>query len=619
VKSDPASTLCLGLLLLLAGCGKQVGSYPLPQAPPPTQPPPVPEQAGVVAVSPQYAAVSPAQTMTFSAQVAGGGAVEWLVNNIPGGNPSVGTIDSRGDYTAPQVPLSTNVVVSAARTASPQQNYATAVVAVIRPGQLTPTLNPQVAVYSIYLPAPGKVTVEFGPNNFQTSPQPAPSPNGGMVHVYVAGMYGATQYHLHALVQFDNGISFSDIDHTYTTNYTPVTSPVEITNPGTGTPQPGIEMFDTVIPHTPAQLFATDLQGRVLWTYQYQGSTFDAVQAAQPLPNGDFLLLISFASSVPLPVLSQLPSDTIDVIREINLAGDTIRELSITQLGQSLQTQGYNFTLQGFHHDVLPLPNGHILLLADMRIPYTNLPGYPGTTRVLGDLLVDVDQNFKPVWVWNSFDHLDVNRHPMLFPDWTHGNAMLYSTDDHNLLFSLRHQNWILKLDYQDGKGSGNILWRLGPGGDFQLLGGTDPTDWFYAQHGPSYFTPNTTGMFQLGVMDNGDDRQFPPGVVCGSPGAPPCHYSTAAVFEIDETAMTATVLSRYTPPASFYSYFGGNVDPLPNGDINADFCAVKTGAMVQELQQQGGTMQVIWQATTPGAAQFRAVRLPSLYPGVQW
>ena len=34
----------------------------------------------------------------------------------------------------------------------------------------------------------------------------------------------------------------------------------------------------------------------------------------------------------------------------------------------------------------------------------------------------------------------------------------------------------------------------LGYQGDFTLVGGTDPTDWFYAQHGPSFVTTNTTG-----------------------------------------------------------------------------------------------------------------------------
>lgn len=606
------------LVILLLSCGSGP-NYQLPEKPPPTQPPPTAQQGGAVTVTPQYAAIAPGQSVRFVAQSSLVGTLQWMVNNIAGGNSSMGRIDAKGNYTAPLSSSTSNVVISAVLASSPASNFATAVVAVIQTGQLTPTPNPQVVAYSIYLPAPGNVAIQFGTEGLMTSPQPTPSPNGGMVHVYVAGMLARSSYHMHALVTLNNGASFTDGDQAFNTGDAPKTSPIQITAPGGGSPQPGVELYDTVIPHTEAQLFVTDLQGNVLWTYKYDGSSVDAIQAARVLPNGHFLVLISFLSSLPPNQLSNLPGGTLDLIREVDLAGNTIRELSLAQLQQSLMAQGYTFTLQGFHHDVLPLPNGHIVILANTRVPYTNLPNYPGTTSVLGDVLIDVDQNFNPFWVWNAFDHLDVNRQPMNFPDWTHGNAILYSADDHNLLFSMRHQNWIVKIDYQDGSGSGNVMWRLGPGGDFKLVGGTDPTDWFYAQHGPSFFTQNTIGVFRLGVIDNGDDREFPANVLCDQPGQPPCHYSTVPVMEIDENEMTATLLSNYAPSASLYSYFGGNVNQLQNGDIEADFCAVQSGATIQEFSESTGTAQIVWQAVTPKAAQFRVQRLPSLYPGIQW
>ena len=609
----------------LMGCGaaSQVAGLPkLPQEPPPQSPPPVSQQSGSVTIDPEYTALRPRQVTKFAAVARNGGSIIWSVNQIPGGNPSVGGIDVNGNYTAPSVPLSTNVIVTAALSDSPGLNFATASVAVIAPGQLTRTANPQVVAYSIYLPAPGQASIQFGPDvnaGLATWSQPTPSPYGGMVQIYVAGMLAKTDYHMHAEVKLDNGVAFQDIDHTFSTGTPPDSAAVQVSTSRGQQPQSGIELFDTLIPPKASQAFATDLQGNVLWTYSYEGSNLDVVQPIKLLPNGHFLVLISFASSLPSSLSSNPPSGTIDAIREVDLAGNTIRELTLANLGQSLAGQGYNFNLKGFHHDVLALPNGHLVLLANLTEPFTNLPGFPGTTEVLGDLLIDVDTNFKPTWVWNTFDHLDVNRHPFSFPDWTHGNALLYSADDHNLLFSMRQESWIIKIDYQDGQGSGNILWRLGPEGDFKLVGGTDPTDWFYAQHGPTYFTPNTTVVFQLGVMDNGNDRQFPPGVTCGSTGAPPCHYSSAPVLQIDEVAMTATILSHYTPPASFYSYFGGNVILLPDGHIEAAFCATLGGSIIQELDQSSGTAQVVWQATTPGSNQYRALRLPSLYPGVQW
>ena len=158
---------------------------------------------------------------------------------------------------------------------------------------------------------------------------------------------------------------------------------------------------------------------------------------------------------------------------------------------------------------MLALPNGHFVFLASMAQEAQNVAGYSGAVNVAGDVLVDVDENFKPDWVWSSFDHLDVNRHPYQFPDWTHSDALLYSPEDHDLLLSIRNQNWIVKIDFQDGAGSGNILWRLGEGGDFRLAGGVDPTDWFYAQHGMNFFSSSTSGSFELGLLDDGDDRAF--------------------------------------------------------------------------------------------------------------
>ena len=114
---------------------------------------------------------------------------------------------------------------------------------------------------------------------------------------------------------------------------------------------------------------------------------------------------------------------------------------------------------------------------------YTDLPGYPGTTSVIGDALVDIDPNGNVVWGWSAFDYLDVNRHLQGLPDWTHSNAIVYTADG-NLLLSMRHQSWILKIDYANGAGSGNLLWKLGEDGDFTILG-VIPSQWFYGQHHP--------------------------------------------------------------------------------------------------------------------------------------
>jgi hypothetical protein len=248
--------------------------------------------------------------------------------------------------------------------------------------------------------------------------------------------------------------------------------------------------------------------------------------------------------------------------------------------------------------------------------PYTDLPGFPGTTQVIADALIDLDPDWKPVWVWNEFDHLDVNRHPMEFPDWTHTNAVVYSPDDGNLLVSMRHQNWIVKVDYRNGGGQGNILWRLGDEGDFQLVNGTDPEDWFYAQHNPSFQSDRTAGKFTLAIFDNGNDREQPKG--CDEPGQPACLYTTIPVLDVDENAMTATLKFHEIIPQAQYSFYGGATTRLANGNLEYDLCAEPgyTG-IVREVTMDAA--KTVWEMTVNHSNLYRANRIPSLYPGVQW
>ncbi len=632
------------LLAIAAGCGG--GSVPTsssppptsgglpPTAPPPSSPPPVARQSGSVALAPQSLALGSAGAAQFTATAPAGTSLVWSVNGIVGGDAQVGTIDATGAYVAPAVPHSMNVVVQAASSTVPQTDFATAVIALIQPAVVQQSQNPQVAYYVLYLPQPGTASVRFGPDTgyglatwAQHTPT-APADYGGQITLEVAGMRASSTYHLQATVQLPNGVTYTDSDHPFATGAAPLTAPLTVTTPSGSAPQPGIELFDTMqfgsVPYNPklAQAFATDLQGNVIWTYSYPSTAVNVISPIRMLPNGHFLMNLTITSGA---ANSTIPSGSANDVREIDLAGNTVHDLPMAALNQALAAKGFTgLDLFAFSHDVLALPNGHYVLLASMSKSIANVTGYPGTTQVEGDVIVDVDSNFQPDWVWNTFDHLDINRHPFQFPpDWTHSDALLYSADDHDLLLSVRNQNWILKIDFQDAAGTGAIRWRLGEGGDFTLVGGVDPTDWFYAQHGMNFFSSNTSGAFDLGVFDDGDDRQFPAGVTCGSTGAPPCHYSTVPVLRVDESAMTATLTHHYVAPAALYSYFGGQADLLPNGDIEADFCSVKGGAVVQEFQPGASVLEtapaIVWQAVSPGYDLYRALRLPSLYPGVTW
>lgn len=497
-------------------------------------------------------------------------------------------------------------------------------------GQVTATNNPQVALYTITLPFPGSVSVNFGPDtSYGHTTWTRTRKSAGTISIFVAGMLAQSTYHMAATVQFANGITATDTDHTFTTGSLPsgAIRPFSVTTTPGMTPQPGIEVLNAL-----SGIFVTDLNGNTLWAYLNPGSiTQNFIDGVKLLPNGNMLMVIG-PNSVQ-PYLGPLPVTAINEIREVDLGGSTVHEISINDLNAELVSATCaecKVTLGVFHHDVTPLPNGHILVLATTMMdlspttqpPLTNAPAQ----TVLGDVIIDLDQNLKPVWVWNMFNHLDPNRHPMGFADWTHANALLYSPDDGNILVSIRHQNWVVKINYADGTGSGNILWRLGQGGDFTLQGGVDPTDWQYAQHAPGFFSPNTTGRFSLGLFDNGNDREFPSTVTCGTTGAPSCFYSTVPVFEIDEAAKTATITTHVklsdVLPSDIFSTWGGNADQLANGNLEFDCTGNTTGAHVFEMTT-GASPQLVWELSANNAnfndAFYRGFRIPSFYPGVQW
>ena len=183
----------------------------------------------------------------------------------------------------------------------------------------------------------------------------------------------------------------------------------------------------------------------------------------------------------------------------------------------------------------------------------------------------------------------------------------------------MRHQFWVIKIDYNNGEGSGDIVWKLGWQGDFTLAGGADPVDWFYAQHGPQFLSESTSGDFQMILFDNGDDRPLN-GTPCGITFASPCH-STVPVLDVNESTKIATVVRRDTLP--IFSFFGGNAEGLPNGDEEFDECApsgkTSDAAAVYEITPDASNPQTVWQMQITGQDAYRAIRTPSLYPNVQW
>ena len=293
---------------------------------------------------------------------------------------------------------------------------------------------------------------------------------------------------------------------------------------------------------------AMDVKGNVVWYHC-------CISMTRPAGGGTFFGIISSGSGGPSARL----------VREFDLLGLPVRETNAARINEQLAAMGMR-QIDAFHHEARPLPGGKILVLASTEQVLTDVQG-PGPVNVLGDMILVLDQELQVEWVWDSFAHLDVARRAVLdedcgacppltggtpedTKDWLHGNAV-ERTADGNLLYSARHQDWLFKIDYRDGEGSGAVLWRLGKDGDFQLdASGTYP--WFSHQHDAEFEADGTLTLF-----DNGNTRQE----------LYPDAHSRGQAIQLDEAGRVAHLMLNADLRA--YSLALGSAQQLSDGNYH--------------------------------------------------
>ena len=164
--------------------------------------------------------------------------------------------------------------------------------------------------------------------------------------------------------------------------------------------------------------------------------------------------------------------------------------------------------------------------------------------------------------------------------------------------YSARHLDWLIKIAYNNGEGNGDIVWRLGKDGDFEIIS-NDPSPWFSHQH-DAIFVPGDG--LTLAVFDNGNVRQV----------ADPNAHSRGQVFRLDEQNRVATLVLNADLGA--FSFALGSAQKLSNGNYHFDVgfvqgAASNTGRSV-EVDPTG---QIVYdlQVSTP---EYRSFRLQDLY-----
>jgi hypothetical protein len=476
---------------------------------------------------------------------------------------------------------------------------------------VTPTANPLVALYSVPPSSAATVFVQFAPAGdhpaWRNTDARAVAP-GKSTNFFIAGMLANTTYQMRHVFGDGTGstpVSFTTGAMAPTLTLPPITVPQP---PGPGA-SPDQELLFQQFANPPANFpnpYATDLAGHLVWYYDLAGGGLKpaAAMGGGLLPGGT-VLLMGVGPNAPFP-------NSKDVLREIDLAGDTVRETNIAAVNARLKALGHD-VIHSFSNEAKRLPNGQTAVIGWTERT-VDIHGTP--TNYVGSMVVVLDANFQVTWAWDGFDHLDVNRGPILgevvlpggvepttavplLPavDWLHTNSIGWSPEDQNLILSVRMQDWVIKVDYANGTGDGHVVWRLGRGGDF-ALNSADPTAWFSHQHNPQYVDGHTLILF-----DNGNTRR------AGDPTA----HSRGQAWTIDERAMTATPVLN--ADMGTYSDRVGSAQRLANGNYSFTSGAVGTAPFVGQSVEMlpDGTKTYVLQV---GRGVYRSYRTRTLYEG---
>ena len=258
--------------------------------------------------------------------------------------------------------------------------------------------------------------------------------------------------------------------------------------------------------------------------------------------------------------------------------------------------------LLGPHHDVFRKPDGNTLTICREAVPADYLkqvrePTWQGQT-IYGDAIIEVNPAGEVVWLWHSYEHLDLNHYRILasadWPpgphnstvcDWTHVNTVQALPENRwfdagderfkpgNVLISPRQLDTVYLID-RDSQG---IVWEYS--GDY--FGGLS------GQHEPHMIEKGLPGEGNILIFDNG-----------ASPWKDLGHAGASYVLEIDP--VTKELVWVYDKWLQFHSSYTSSAQRLANG--NTLICEA-AGKRVFEVTVEGET---VWEYVEGSARAYR-------------
>jgi hypothetical protein len=287
------------------------------------------------------------------------------------------------------------------------------------------------------------------------------------------------------------------------------------------------------------------------------------------------------------------------------------------------------------HHDIHPMPNGNVLLIAYEVKTAAQVTAAGGTQSIVmwPDKIVEVQPSGSNsgtiVWEWHVWDHLvqdhDASKsnygvvadHPELLninyqqqKDWMHTNGIDYNPDLDQIVFSSHNLNEIYVIDHSttsaqaashsggnSGKG-GDILYRWGNPAAYNQ--GTSANQVFHVVHDAHWIPSGYPWANRIVAFNNQ-----------GAPG----NHSSVDMINPPYNGYTYTYSGgAYTPSTYNWRHvcFGNAQDQsssqkLPNGNLLVDIASTGYIYEIDSLQN------LLWSATVGGTVA-KAFRYSSCY-----
>ena len=281
---------------------------------------------------------------------------------------------------------------------------------------------------------------------------------------------------------------------------------------------------------------------------------------------------------------------------ELDVLGNEVQHWVATGHNPDAPDEALRVDTDSIHHEVLELSNGNWLTLS------TELRTLgPGQTEdcpnwaldagqaynVVGDVIVEFDPSTGEVLkTASSFDGLDPCRretggfagtfwntfYGMDTKDWTHGNALIFDASQNLAVWSARHSDWLVGVNFVPGRpeAPSKIAFLMGPEGSpgdygphpsFTPVG--DPFEWAYHTHAPMF-----TSSGNILVFDNGNLR---PGTNV-DPDDANLPFSRAVEYAFDRENRTIEQVWEYrdyeNDPEARYAPLLGDADELQDGSV---------------------------------------------------